>query len=465
VWKRRTAVREYLRGALWVLPTLAVVLGLAGGAAMSALPVGADSPWLRLLFQGNASDARQLLIVVSATMITVTGIVFSLTVVSLQIASSQFSVRLLRTFMRDLPNQVVLAIFVCTFAYSTGGLYTVGERAGGGTFVPRVAVSGSLWLVFLSTGALVYFLHRLVHSIQIDTIMEGVQRRTLALVDDLYPETDGFGTDRPADGPDDPPAPGPDAVEVTARRPGYLQYVDMTGLERVAAAHGVCVRIEVLVGDYVTAGARIGSCWSVAPGADGRPPDAAAARAQAELGIGFERTLQQDIRFGLRQLVDIALRALSPAVNDPYSAVQVLHHLSAIETVLAGRRIGPDVRRGPDGSVRVWLPTPGFAAYLEMVCAQVRRCGAHEPLVLAALLQLLCGVAARCTTSGRRRAVLAQTDLVASAAEQAIRQPADRALVAAAVELARDVARHPGRPEPPPSAFGMAAAAASHDDP
>src|SRR5262249_52374216 len=115
---RRSRLREYLQGALWVLPSVAVIVGLGAGALLASLPVGAGSAVNRFLFQGTADDARQLLIVVSATMITVTGVVFSMTVVSLQIASSQFSVRLLRTFMRDVPNQVVLAIFICTFAYA-----------------------------------------------------------------------------------------------------------------------------------------------------------------------------------------------------------------------------------------------------------------------------------------------------------------------------------------------------------
>ena len=140
---RRSVVREYLHGAYWVLPALGIVIGLGAGALLSVIPVTPGSMIDKMMFQGTAGDARGVLIVVSATMITTTGIVFSLTVLSLQIASSQFSVRLLRTFLRDVPNQVVLAIFVCTFAYSTGGLLTVGERAGGGEFVPKVAVRSS----------------------------------------------------------------------------------------------------------------------------------------------------------------------------------------------------------------------------------------------------------------------------------------------------------------------------------
>lgn len=117
---RRKAILDYLQGAVWVLPTFGVAIGLGSGAVLSMIPVKSGTLIDKLMFQGTPGDARGVLIVVSATMITTIGIVFSLTVLSLQIASSQFSVRLLRTFLRDVPNQVVLAIFACTFAYSTG---------------------------------------------------------------------------------------------------------------------------------------------------------------------------------------------------------------------------------------------------------------------------------------------------------------------------------------------------------
>lgn len=134
---RRKAILDYLQGTVWVLPLVGVVVGLGSGAILSLIPVKPDSLIDKLMFQGTAGDARGVLIVVSATMITTIGIVFSLTVLSLQIASSQFSVRLLRTFLRDMPNQMVLAMFACTFAYSTGGLHTVGQHATGARSFPR----------------------------------------------------------------------------------------------------------------------------------------------------------------------------------------------------------------------------------------------------------------------------------------------------------------------------------------
>ena len=452
---RRSVVREYLHGAYWVLPALGIAIGLGAGALLASFPVKAGSLVDKLMFQGTAGDARGVLVVVSATMITTTGIVFSLTVLSLQIASSQFSVRLLRTFLRDAPNQIVLAIFVCTFAYSTGGLLTVGERAGGGEFVPKIAVTGALALAFVSIGALIYFLHHLVHSIQIDTIIEGAQQRTLDLVNELFPVPC-----TPDTAPIEQPEPPTAAVPMLAPKSGYLQTVDVDDLAELAAARGHSVQLVTFVGDYVTAGGILGWCWRRSSEDEPADPDVLQ-RFLRHVHVGFERTLQQDIRFGLRQMVDIALRALSPAVNDPYTAIQVVHHVSAVESVLASRACPDDVRRDSSGSVVVWLRYPGFAAYLNVGCAQIRRYGAREPLVLAAILQMLSAVAQGCVSQSRRAAVQAQIDLVVRAAERELPEESDLAMVAHAAAAATAVVERPGTLAPPPSAFGMSAAAAA----
>lgn len=202
---KRQAVREYLAGALWALPTLAVLLALLAGSVVSLVHFEAGSPFAPLLFQGTANDARTLLIGISATMVTVIALVLGLTVVALQLASTQFSPRLLRNFLRDLSNQLTLSTFVATFAYSTAGLYTVGISGGNRTDdYPRLAVSGALLLFFLSMVMLVYFVHHLAHSIQIDQVMQTVEKSTLQVINHSLHEGD------PTTGPPvPPPAPPP----------------------------------------------------------------------------------------------------------------------------------------------------------------------------------------------------------------------------------------------------------------
>jgi uncharacterized membrane protein len=177
---RRDAVREYVRGSLWVLPTACVFGALALGAVLSQIDVGPDSP---LAFQGTADDARALLSGITGTLVTVIALLLGLAVVALQLSSTQFSPRLLRNFLRDRPNQVVLGVFVGTFAYSAGGLFTVGISSGERSAeFPRFAVSVAVALLFLSLALLIFFADHLAHSIQVDSIMRVVERGTLPVI-------------------------------------------------------------------------------------------------------------------------------------------------------------------------------------------------------------------------------------------------------------------------------------------
>jgi uncharacterized membrane protein len=176
---RRSALKEYVGGSLWVLPSVAALLPLAVGYGISQIEVPPGSPLNWLAFQGTADDARALLITVSSTVVTVIALVLGLTVVALQLSSTQFSPRLLRNFLRDRGTQVALSTFIATFVYSAAGLFTVGLEAGIRTEVyPRLAVSGAIALLFLSLAMVVYFADHLAHSIQIDAINRRVGRNT-----------------------------------------------------------------------------------------------------------------------------------------------------------------------------------------------------------------------------------------------------------------------------------------------
>ena len=422
----RERVGEYVGGSLWLGPFIAIVLALALGSLLSQVEVAPGSALSKVAFQGTADDARQILIVVSATMITVTGLVFSLTVVALQIASGQFSPRLLRNFLRDGPNKVVLSIFVGTFAYATAGLYTVGVSGGSRSAgVPRLAVSGALVLAFFSLAALVWFLHHLARSIQIDVILQTAERRTMDVVGDLPDRTEAQVHAAP------PPPRGAQVVRAT--RSGYLQTAHPERLLPVAVEHDVVIRLLPFVGNHVIGGHAVARVWAEGRELTSLPPAVDRAVASA-LIIGGERTLQQDVAFGLRQIVDIALRALSPAVNDPYTAAMAVNRLTVVLCALARHPLGDDLRRDTEGTVRVALPMRTFEEFLALCCNQIRRYGAADPRVLEALLDLLSKVASD-TSDLERRAMLAQhVRLVIGAAEGAVRQQEDLATLRAVGE-------------------------------
>ena len=431
----RDALREYVRGSLWVLPGLSVLAALAVGAVLSSVKIGPRSP---LAFQGTPDDARTLLLGITGTMITIIALLLGLAVVALQLSSTQFSPRLLRNFLRDRPNQVVLSAFVATFAYSAAGLYTVGVSGGNRTAAfPRLAVSGAIVLLFTSLGLLVFFADHLLHSIQVDAIMETVQCNTLAVIED------GLLTGG-QQAPETPEAPAW-AVAIASTRSGYVQAVRPGMLLPPATRHGVTLRLRLRVGEHVVAGTTLAWIWPASPGDPAPDPRAFARALDSAVRIGFERTLEQDAAFGIRQLVDVACKALSPAVNDPYTAVQAVDHLSVIFCALARRPLGIHVAR--DGQGIVIVPARRFGDYLAVMCGLIRRYGAGEPTVAHALLRLLGNCAAVAGDDPAHRAAIAeQARIIVSDAEREVAQPADLVLAHAEAEsVLRTVTGHPTR--------------------
>jgi len=419
---RRDALREYTRGSLWLLPVVAVVVSVGLGAVLSRVDVGPTSP---LAFQGTADDARNLLIGISSTMVTVIALLLGLAVVALQLSSTQFSPRLLRNFLRDRPNQIVLAVFVGTFGYSAAGLFEVGVSGGERVAeFPRFAVTVAVGLLFLSLGLLVFFADHLAHSIQVDQVLRVVERETLEVISTL--PTGGEPT----------PLPPPDAHVVPAAASGYVQAVYMAELVRTAVRRRAHIRLRPRVGEHVVAGSALAWAWPVEadrPGLHeeaGRRIDAAVVDAAVTdaVRIGFERTLEQDPGLGMRQLCDAACKALSPAINDPYTAIQAVEHLTVLYVALATQPPGEMSARA-QGCV-VAIPNRSFAEHLALGVGLIRRYGAAEPTVVAALLRLLTATLEVCgRVPEQRAAIVEQADLLVSAARREVAEPADLALV------------------------------------
>jgi uncharacterized membrane protein len=420
---RREAAREYLRGALWAMPSVAVVAALIAGSVLSSITIAPGSALAPLVFQGTADDARNLLIGIASTMVTVIALVLGLTVVALQLASTQFSPRLLRNFLRDLTNQLTLSSFVATFAYSTAGLYTVGVSGGERTSdYPRLAVSGALLLIFVSMIMLVFFVHHLAHSIQVDQVMVGVEQDTLHVIEHSMGAVAAPGA---------LPARPEGAVPMAAPRSGYVQTLHLQALAATAAQHRTVVVLVPMVGEHVVKGAPLAWAWpdqancSVAT-APGQPTlDALRGALSHGVRLGFERTAEQDAAFGVRQLADVASKALSPAINDPYTAVQAVDHLSVVLASLAQRTLGPVTVTDASGVPRVHVPARDWEYFVDLGLGQVRRYGHTEPRVVLALFRVARDIATFCD-SEQRAAVRRYVEVLLDDVGRDIVQPADR---------------------------------------
>ena len=409
---RGAARRTDLLASVWFFPALA---GLsATGVALGLLQVRPKegSTLARLLWPADASAATSLLQTVAGSVMTATSLAFSLTVVALQLASQQFSPRLLREFARDRTIQVVMAVLVSAFVVPLVGLRGVSD----GRPLPVLLLLLVQLLGLAAIGAVVAFVAHIVRALRVNTMMVAVHLETRGSISDSYPPCDG---DVP-ENPDDAALPGPEGgVLLPLPRSGFVRAVHPAPVIEVARRHGVLLRLGLRPGDHVVTGAPLGSAFPD----DGRTVDAAALVRevlQEAVDLGYERTSEQDAALGFRQLVDIACKAISPGVNDPTTCIEALGHCADLLVELFGRRLGPQLRRDDAGAPRVVLPDRDLRYYLDLCCAQVRRFGADQPEVLTGLLRLLRDCAAASSTDDQREHVEHQVRLVLAQASDGL---------------------------------------------
>ena len=267
--------------------------------------------------------------------------------------------------------------------------------------------------------------------------MRVVERSTLGVIGDgLLPGTQ------------DAPQVPKWAVPVASQRSGYVQSVRPGRLLAEAAGHQVCLRLRPRVGEHVVAGTTLAWIWPASPRDPAPDPGAFLPALREGVRIGFERTLEQDAALGIRQLVDVACKALSPAVNDPYTAVQAVDHLSVIFCALAQRPLGNHIVRAGSGAA-VIVPGRRFPEYLAVMCGLIRRYGAGEPTVAHALLRLLASCAAVAGDDPERCAAIEeQARIVIADAEREVAQPADLTLAHAEAEAIRQLVAGHGPASP-----------------
>lgn len=398
----RRQISDALR-SLWFKPAMAVAGAVALAAILSPIHVQKGSVAWNFAFQGDSTDARQYLTVVAGTIITVTSLVFALTVVTLQIASTQFSPRLLRTFLRDGGTQFVLGVFVGTEAFSLTGLFTVSTASG--SEPPRLTISVALLLALMCVGALVYYIGHITNSIRIDSIMRRVEvdtRRILRRDHPLVEESTAVPDRTILE-----PAP-PHAVTVLAPVGGYVQGADPRLLS-LAIRKGLTIRLLPLVGYYVVAGRALAVAWTD----DGGPTKPTTRGAIAALiRVTPERRIEREFGLGLRQLVDIVDRAMSTGQNDPYTAAQAVHHLTSLMADASRRSFATEELCDPQGRVRVIVPIMDFPTHLKVVCGHTRQGGLERhPRVTMELLRMLRAVGESAIGEGRVDAVRQQVDI------------------------------------------------------
>lgn len=411
VWTR-------VRDSLWFLPGVLTLLGAVLAITVTQAEERGvfDVEMLRSwVFGGGVDGARGVLSVIAGGLITVTGVVFSVTIVALQLASSQFTPRVLRNFTADRGNQLVLGVFIGTFTYTLLVLRTIRSADDGETpFVPRVAVTLAVVLVLVAIGFLIFYINHSARSIQVAAILDRVTQRTLGDIHRLFPEQVGHAD------PSAPPDPADEPSDtVTADAAGYLQAVDGRGLFRLGKGRRLVIAMEPDIGDFILPGQVLASV---------SPPGAADEQVCREVRraflLGPERTPEQDAEFGIVEISDIAIKALSPGINDPTTAYRCIDRLGEILLEL-GTRSPPRPWRTEEGRVHYRARHPTFDRAVALSFDQIRHFGASNPAIAQKLLEVLARLASLVPPS-RRPVLLAQARAVLEDARARIESAGDR---------------------------------------
>lgn len=415
---RLARLGEALRSGLWFVPSVCVAAAIALSLAMAALDrhLGGDDPaWLVLSKDPNV--AQTILATIAGSTLTFTGALFSITVVALQLASSQFSPRVLRGFLRDRTNQWCLGTFLATFVYALLGLRAVRPGAPQAEAeVPGLTLTVSFVLVLGSLAAFVLFVHHVTQSIRVVNIIENVAGECRETIRAVLPAERDPAMNLPT------PTGAPHRTLAFERGPGTIIAIDNEDLAALATRHDCVLVLLHRPGDHLASGVPLVEVRG--PGSDDIEPGAVLAL----IGTEVERTAYQDVGSGLRQLADIAIKALSPSVNDPTTAIQSLDRLHDLL-----RRIGtgylPSGRYcDDDGTLRLVIPVLTWRGYVELAFDEVRRYGADSLQVQRRLRAILGDL--RAATDASRHPPLDEQIAMLDRSLADERDPVDRARAA-----------------------------------
>lgn len=425
-----------LMSSLWFVPSLMVAAAIVLSFALVEVDRRLFPEFtgkVFFVFGGEPDAARDILSVISGSLITVAAVAFSVTLVVIQSAASQFSPRLLRNFTSDLGNQIVLGTYIATFVYALLVMRQIRVASDNQTaFVPELALTAGIIFALVSLALLVYFIHHTVQSIDVTSIINHVRTDTDDELQRMFPSELG-----------DVPTAAPDFAETAIKSPerfgthersivssvsGYLRQIDESSLLAFTDQDIQLVRVTMFIGDYVPRGGTLALVRSQVPLSDEK-----AAEAENSFIVSVSRTMHQDPLFGIRQIVDIALKALSTGINDPTTAEQCIAPLGDLMSQLAPKEFPSPLRVGRGGSYLL-VNRPTFADFVEQSFSQIRRAARNDTSVTCFLLKTLEELLFRVKTDDQTDAVRNQVWEVLKGLEVSSISESDKSMIRASAE-------------------------------
>ena len=388
-----------LRGGFLVRPLIiALVLG-AVGAVLSWMEEAypAISSWVPAILFPSHSDpqvAQVILGGIAASIMTVVSIVFAILLMTLTLASMQFSPRIIVSFVRDRVTQWTLGVFLGTFSYCLAALPAA--RSSPRPFAPVATVLGAMLLSLVCVGWLLFFIHHISEAINVNQIVDRIAAETVVMIDEMMPFPRHY-----------PRVDQSVSLDLTAwettipcETSGYIRYVDIDRLVALAKTYSVKIHLLRRVGQFVPQGVPYLRVYK----AERLPPEGVT-ELRSAFDFGPSRTLQQDIEFGVLQIVDIALKAISPAVNDPSTAISCVDQLSRVLIRFCSREVPPSLLCDPPGVVRVSIPGTDFERMLDAAFEQIRMYSQSDRAVSLRMMRALADIAVTLSDPEERRAL------------------------------------------------------------
>lgn len=423
-----------IRHSFWFIPSLITIVA----AVLSQVTLELDETlaWedykgLGWIYSGSGEGASTLLSAIVGSMITATSVTFSMTLVALTLTASQYGPRLLQNFMRRPGSQIVLGTFLATFIFSLLVLRSV-QVNGATAVVPHLSVTVAVGLALASVGVLIFFIHHIARAIQADTIISQVYADLIQSIDRMFPEQIGRepeGVTRPETGDQNSDEPAHVTFDkarslVRSTSTGYIQAIDADAVLELAKEHDLLIRLDRRPGHFIIQGQVLATVYRSTKDTQVKHLDR---QVCDSFILGQERSSEQDVEFAIFQLVEVALRALSPGINDPHTAIRCLDWLAGALCRLS-RRNPPDPRRfDRDGGLRVIARRPTMAGLVDAAFHQIRQASAGKPALFIRLLESLESVLAQTKDEDIREALQRHAEMVWRDAERSVAEPRDRA--------------------------------------
>jgi len=414
---------DSLHSSYWFIPTLMAVASIILAITMLTIDCTGNTPNWKWIYTGGADGARAVLSSVASSMVSVVATAFSITIVALQLASSNFGPRLLRNFMQDTGNQIVLGTFIATFIYCLLVLRTI--HAGGegySLFVPQLSVTVGTGLAIVSIGVLIYFIHHASTIIQASHVITQVSGDLDKALDRLFPGKIGesqANNSRPLG--EIPANFDSEASPIKAIAEGYLQAIDDDELMKICRQYNLLVHLKTRPGKFIVKGSNLAMAF---------PKKEVTESLKQQINdafiLGQERTEYQDLKFPIDQLVEIALRAISPGINDPFTAIRCIDRLSAGLSRLAQRDFPSPYRYDHEDNLRVIVERVTFEELVNAGFNQIRQYSKSDVAVTIRLLEALACIATYTHNSKQREALCRQAEMILNSSRDQISQQQDQ---------------------------------------